>query len=157
MTVSRYPLSSSRGHLAAMFSTLAMLAPHGMLLSLPRVAARQAVAASATSAAAQCCTRRAHRCGGVRCQIFPGDFARQSDQEEDEAGDAARAVLRARRAVGGAVPPDEGPSQEWSEGVLDGAAPVSKIPGPVGWMVWVPARIGQGCPAPGAGWGVAWR
>jgi hypothetical protein len=65
----------------------------------------------------------------VRCQIFPGDFARQSDQEEDEAGDAARAVLRARRAVGGAVPPDEGPSQEWSEGVLDGAAPVSKIPG----------------------------
>ena len=57
----------------------------------------------------------------MRCQIFPGDFAQQSELEADEAGDAARAVLRARRAVGAAVPPGERPSQEWCEGVLDGS------------------------------------
>ena len=119
---------------AALLGLLALAPAHGMLLPLPRVAARQAVAASSASSAAQC-FRRAQRCGGVvRCQVFPGDFAQQSDQEEDEAGDAARAVLRARRAIGGALPPDERPSQEWSEGVLDGAAPVSRAgPGPVAW------------------------
>ena len=138
-----YLPSCDRGHLAGMFSRqrcdgvsallglLALAPAHGMLLPLPRVAARQAVTASSASSAAQC-FRRAQRCGGVWCQVFPGDFAQQSDQEEDEAGDAARAVLRARRAIGGALPPDERPSQEWSEGVLDGAAPVSRA-GPVAW------------------------
>ena len=43
------------------------------------------------------------------------------DRRELADVDAARAVLRARRAVGGTVPPDERPSQEWSEGVLDGS------------------------------------
>ena len=93
-----------------------------LALWLPRVAARHALTTSSAYSTLQC-RRRAppQRCGGVRCQIFPGDFAQQSELEADEAGDAARAVLRARRAVGAAVPPGERPSQEWSEGVLDGS------------------------------------
>ena len=101
-----------------------LLAPRTAMLalSLPRVAARHALTTSSASSTLQC-RRRAppQRCGGVRCQIFPGDFAQQSELEADEAGDAARAVLRARRAVGAAVPPGERPSQEWCEGVLDGS------------------------------------
>jgi hypothetical protein len=97
-------------------------ARHMLALSLPRVAARHALTTSSAYSSLQC-RRRAppQRCGGVRCQIFPGDFAQQSELEADEAGDAARAVLRARRAVGAAVPPGERPSQEWCEGVLDGS------------------------------------
>ena len=97
-------------------------ARHMLALSLPRVAARHALTTSSAYSSLQC-RRRAppQRCGGVRCQIFPGDFAQQSELEADEAGDAARAVLRARRAVGVAIPPGERPSQEWSEGVLDGS------------------------------------
>ena len=93
-----------------------------LALSLPRVAARHALTTSSAYSTLQC-RRRAppQRCGGVRCQIFPSDFAQQSELEADEAGDAARAVLRARRAVGAAVPPGERPSQEWCEGVLDGS------------------------------------
>ena len=93
-----------------------------LALSLPRVAARHVLTTSSAYYSLQC-RRRAppQRCGGVRCQIFPGDFAQQSELEADEAGDAARAVLRARRAVGAAVPPGERPSQEWCEGVLDGS------------------------------------
>ena len=110
---------------AALLGLLALAPAHGMLSpSLPRLATRHAVTTSSASAAspsAERCIRRGQRCGAARCQVFPSDFARQSDQEEDEAGDAARAVLRARRAVGGTVPPDERPSQEWSEGVLDGS------------------------------------
>ena len=93
-----------------------------LALLLPRVAARHALTTYFAYSSLQC-RRRAppQRCGGVRCQIFPGDFAQQSELEADEAGDAARAVLRARRAVGAAVPPGERPSQEWCEGVLDGS------------------------------------
>ena len=125
--VSRPAPRATRHHhaLAALLGLLALAPAHGMLSpSLPRLATRHAVTASSASAAspsAQRCIRRGQRCGAARCQVFPSDFARQSDQEEDEAGDAARAVLRARRAVGGTVPPDERPSQEWSEGVLDGS------------------------------------
>ena len=104
---------------------LALPAPHSrtamLALSLPpRVAVRHALTASSASPALRCRPRAPpQRCGGVRCQIFPSDFAQQSELEADEAGDAARAVLRARRAVGAAVPPGERPSQEWCEGVLD--------------------------------------
>lgn len=126
---SRPPPRATRHHraLAALLGLLALAPAHGMLspsLSQPRLATRHAVTASSASAAspsAERCIRRGQRCGAARCQVFPSDFARQSDQEEDEAGDAARAVLRARRAVGGTVPPDERPSQAWSEGVLDGS------------------------------------
>lgn len=90
-----------------LLALLALVPAHGML-SLPRVAARQAAS-----------QWRRGRCD-VRSQVFPGDFAQQSEREADESGDAARAVLRARRAIG-TLSPDDGPSQEWSEGVLDGS------------------------------------
>ena len=83
------------------------------------------------------CGLRPQRCSSVRSQIFPGDFTQKSEREADEAGDAARAVLRAMRAIG-SLPPDTGPSQEWAEGALDDSG------APFWWREQARARIGPG-------------